>query len=138
MARRELAFQNHIIDSYARWGGFARKWTSEWQKGPPDLVCTHPSLGLHLVEAKHRPSFGNKRICIRNPLEPKQYDTIKKYIEGGAIVYLAIVRGEKAPASQIAYFNPLQEQLDPGSVQWYSYKPGKDKFPITQLIEAQL
>lgn len=134
MAQRELSFQKHLIDSYKRWGGFARKWSSEWQAGPPDLVCAHPLIGTHLVEVKHRPTFGNKRITITNPMDTHQYVTAKKYIEAGGRVYLAIVRGDKAINAQVAYFDPLLKELDPGSIRWYDYKPGADKFPIEQIM----
>ena len=52
--RVELKFQDHLIDSYSRQGGYARKWASEWQGGVQDLICSIPPIGLHLIEVKHR------------------------------------------------------------------------------------
>jgi hypothetical protein len=137
MGRNELKFQKHLIDSYENCGGMARKWASEWQKGPADLVCAHPLLQGHLVEVKHRPTFGNKNISIQNPMDTMQIKSARSYISAGMPVFLAIVRGEMANQSQVAYFDPLSEMISPAwPTVWFDYVPGK-KFPINKiLVEA--
>lgn len=129
--RRELAHQNHIIDSYKECGGHAAKWASEWQKGKPDLICSTPRLGGHLMEVKHRPDW--KRVC-KNLLEPKQIDECKKYLDAGCRVVVGVVRGEKTIKSEMALFDPLSETFDPVTAFWVPYVPGK-KYNINTLLD---
>lgn len=135
MARKELLFQKHIIDSYENSGGHARKWSSEWQKGPADLVCSHPILRGHLVEVKHRPTFGNRNIAIQNPMDEMQRKKAKDFMDAGMPVFLAIVRGEKAINSQITFVHPLQEMIKPLACKFHDYVPGV-KFPIKEILNG--
>lgn len=133
MARTELKYQKHIIDSYGLCDGFAAKWASEWQKGPPDLICSVPAFGCHLVEVKHLPDFGNKRITIKNPMTEMQQKWARDYKNAGTKVFLAIVRGHDALTSQITYVDPTQCRVDPGLVTWWDYVPGV-KYPINRIL----
>lgn len=135
MSRKELKFQNHIIDSYKHCGGMAKKWASEWQAGPPDLVASLPDFGIHLIEVKHRPSFGNKNIAIENPMTGLQQKTAKDYINAGGRVFLAIIRGDKALNSQITYVDPRLRYISPSECVFYDYKIGY-KFPIKEILEG--
>ncbi len=134
MARKELLFQRHIIQSYELSGGHARKWASDWAVGVPDLCCALPEFGGHFVEVKHLPTFGNKRITIVNPMTGLQMETAQRFIQGGALVWLAIVRGAGALDSQITFTDPTQSTIDPGACDWFDYKP-KLKFPIREILE---
>lgn len=128
--RQEIKFQGHLIKSYATYGGKARKWASEWQKGPADLVCALPGWGGHLVEVKHRPTFS---LSIKNPMDLKQQEEANQYLKGGMPVYLAIVRGGHALESQITYLNPLEEQYAANECTWFDYKAGCG-FPIPEIL----
>lgn len=101
--QRELAFQNHIMDSYALRGGCAKKWASEWQAGPPDLVCAFPGFGAHLMEVKHRPTWTVGK-SYKNPLTDKQISVCRDLHKGGATVMGGVVIGEKAIVSQLCLF----------------------------------
>ncbi len=133
MKRNELAFQGHIIDSYKYFGGYAKKWASELQKGVPDLIATTREHGLHLAEVKHRPEFG--KVSINNPLESKQQLVCREYIEGGSRVFGFLVSGEKAVKSRLYIFDPLCEKLDPKELKWVPYVIGL-KFDVVGLINS--
>lgn len=104
--RRELTYQKHIMDSYALQNGRAKKWASEWQKGPPDLVCALPKFGVHLMEVKHRPTWSIGKE-YKNPLTDKQLDECRSYWEAGGPVMGGVVIGEKAIRSTLVLF-PVQ------------------------------
>ena len=129
--RNELAFQNHVMDSYKNGGGYAKKWASEWQKGVPDLIATLPGIGLHLAEVKHRPDF-LKSGKIKNPLEPKQKQECRDYMNAGAMVCGLLIAGEKAVGSRLYIFNPTAEEVfdhDP----WVAYVLGR-KYDMADLL----
>lgn len=131
MKRTELSFQGHIIDSYKNFGGYAKKWASEWQKGVPDLIASLPGIGLHLAEVKHRPDFLTKGR-IANPLEPKQKQECRDFMAAGGMVCGYLVAGEKALGSRLYVFDPLAEEVhdhDP----WVAYVPGK-KYDLPDLL----
>jgi hypothetical protein len=131
MRRVELAFQKHIIDSYKTGGGYAKKWASEWQKGVPDLIASLPGVGLHLAEVKHRPDF-LKKGRIANPLEPKQRQECRDYIQAGAMVCGFLISGEKATGSRLYVFDPSADYVhdhDP----WVAYVPGI-KYDLSDLL----
>lgn len=111
--RVELKFQNHIIDSYEKFGGYARKWASDLQVGPPDLVGAMPEIGQHLMEVKHRPEFGDTKMSMPNPMDKKQIDVAKRYINANGVVFLGVVgKSSKAIGSTLSLFDPLDPQID--------------------------
>jgi len=101
--RDELKFQTHLVKSYASYGGFAKKWASEWQGGVPDLVCSLPMIGLHLIEVKHRPSFG-PGSDITNPMEKLQIEVGQSYAKAGAVSLLCVIGGDTDALKSVAYF----------------------------------
>lgn len=131
MKRTELAFQNHIIDSYKLRGGYAKKWASEWQKGVPDLIATLPGVGLHLAEVKHVPNFLDKGR-IPNPLEPKQKQECRDYMNGGAMVCGFLIAGAKTIGSRLYVFDPTAEEILDGDP-WVAYVGGS-KYDLTDLL----
>lgn len=48
----ELKEQLDIIKSIRRQGGFARKWSSDFQVGIPDIVAALPGIGAFFIEVK--------------------------------------------------------------------------------------
>jgi len=129
--RAELKFQNHIIDSYKLAGGTAKKWASEWQAGPPDLVCALRGYGVHLMEVKHLPTFTREN---KNPMTELQQKVAREYLAAGGMVVLGVVRGKKAINSELGLFNPIAKTIHPQDTVWSPYVPGK-KFPIRQALE---
>lgn len=109
MKRNELLFQNHIIESYERAGGRAQKWASEWQANKPDLICSLPLIGLHLMEVKHLPEWDPaKKNTHRNVLTIGQQKECKMYLDAGASVYAGVVmKSSYARGSVMALFNPI-------------------------------
>jgi hypothetical protein len=123
----ELRFQNHIIDSYAAQKGHACKWASEWQKGKPDLICAIPSFPMHLLEVKHLPDFGPgaKHDRVLNALEPKQRSEAKKYLEGGGVVFAAVIGcSDKAIGSKLGLFHTGVIGWFASDAWWADYRPG--------------
>lgn len=114
MAKRELAFQNHIIDSYKEKDGFCKKWASEWQKGAPDLIATLPEFGLHLAEVKHMPNL-KKTNKLKNPLTPKQRSICSHYSHAGANVMALVIAGENTRFTQLYAFPYAMEAFDGSS-----------------------
>lgn len=50
---KEVDFQRKICKRIEEQGGFGRKWSSEFQAGPPDLVLSHSQIGgVFLMEVK--------------------------------------------------------------------------------------
>lgn len=131
MAQRELAFQKHIIDSYKNAGGHARKWASEWQAGPPDLICALPGVGVHLIEVKHLPTFGEN--VVKNPMTSQQVNEAKRYIDAGGLAFLGVVSGTKAIYARLWLFDPLVEKIDPKQSISCKYVPG-EKFQVIELL----
>jgi hypothetical protein len=128
--RKELKFQDHLIDSYRLVGGHAHKWASEWLIGVPDLVCCLPTIGVHLIEVKHIPilSLGQK-----NPMTAKQVYECKRYKDAGGLVFLAVVKGgPEARATQVALFDVSNEKLYDPLSGWHPYVPGK-KYDVTRM-----
>ena len=113
MSRRELTFQSHIIDTYKLEGGTGRKWASEWQKGPPDLVLSCPVVGTHLAEVKHHPTFSVHR-AIQNPMTPKQISVAEEYIKAGSHVFLFLVSGNHARDAALHVYKPLITKTNEG------------------------
>lgn len=89
--KRELVFQDHIRKSYERQGGYARKWASAWTAGPPDLVCSLPGFGVHLMEVKHLPTW--KGGPINNPMTTLQQGESEKIEAAGGVALLGVVYG---------------------------------------------
>ncbi len=138
LRRTELKFQNHIIDSYQNCGGRARKWASEWQKGMPDLICSLPGVGGHLLEVKHEPEFGGIRKVIKNPLAPKQRNEAEKYIAAGCPVFAAIVCcGVLATGTKLALFHPMSDVFYFFEDQSVPYVAGHG-YDMRMLIENKL
>lgn len=111
MKKNELRFQTHIIKSYKKCGGYAKKWASEWQAGPPDLVCSHLVGGTHLVEVKHVPNWDHGK-SLKNPMTPAQKLEARSYIDAGGTVFLGVVFGSSdAKGSHLGYFDPREDQI---------------------------
>lgn len=137
MKKRELMFQDHIIRSYITCGGYAKKWSSEWVAGPPDLVCCLPGLEVHLVEVKHMPNMDpeNPRQ-YKNPMTPAQRLEAKKYGKAGGLVLLGVVAASSgARGSFLGVFDPLEEAIESPLTGWVPYVLG-DGFNITKLLGA--
>lgn len=128
MARRELVFQNHIIDSYKACGGASHKWATEMSGGKPDLVChlnadIYGWPGSHLTEVKHRPTFG--KLKINNPMTEQQKSFARRWVAAGGEVFLALVSGPKAIQSRLWLFDATLDTIDPvGYSVWVAYQPG--------------
>ena len=138
--RKEIPFQNHIMDSYEAHGGKARKWATELQVGVPDLICSLPVFGVHLAEVKHRPEFGCVgKMVMPNPLAPKQVSVAREFINGGGLVVMMVVaQSEKALGSWLYMFDPLCLNIDAtGWVPRVPYVPGR-KFNVRGLLEFYL
>lgn len=130
-ARRELKFQDHIVDSYKLAGGHARKWATDLQVGMPDLICSLLVYGCHLVEVKHRPSW-KRGGSYANPLTEKQKFECGKYKMAGAKVHgFVIVEGTDALGSHLALFDPTTPGVQ--LLQHVPYVAGK-KFNIAKLL----
>lgn len=110
MGRRELVFQNHVIDSCKLRGGYGKKWSSEWQGGNPDLVLSLPIVGVFLLELKHCPTWQLDK-WYKNPLTPKQMKEAKSWVNGGGLVLGGVVIGDKAVNSKLCVFNPTSEHV---------------------------
>lgn len=133
-ARRvELRFQDHLIDSYKYYKGYARKWASEWQNGVMDLICTLPGVAVHLTEVKHRPEFTGQ--TIKNPIEAIQRETAKSFINGGGDVLLCVIgNSTKAIGSYAYWFHPLVETISTENcLYWGKYEPGIG-FPVHMMF----
>lgn len=138
--RRELAFQNHIIDSYKRVGGHAQKWASEWQANKPDLICSLPGVGLHLIEVKHIPEFGPEmaRRVQTNNLTAGQRNECKHYLLAGARVWAGIIGSSSdARGATFALFDPLADKWGANNTMWVPYEL-KHKFNIEALVHNQI
>ena len=135
MSRKELRFQNHIIDTYKAEGGTGKKWASEWAVGNPDLVLSCHGAGVHLAEVKHRPTFDPKR-SIQNPMSAKQISAAKEYIAAGGSVYLFIVCGEKAPQSTLCIYDPLQGCSPDTLIATVPYQVGGKYKGLTDIMRS--
>lgn len=123
--QRELTFQKLIIGSYARQLGYARKWASDHTAGQPDLVCSMPGVGIHLVEVKHAPQFGDTVVDMANPMTALQQLTARKYIEAGGRVVLAVVgKSSGAIGSALYLYNPLLPRINTAKTCHSVYRPG--------------
>lgn len=116
--RAELKHQTLLVKSYNDAGGWARKWNSEWQAGPPDIIAHYGET--HFVEMKHLPDLTR---TVKNPMTPKQREEAKRMIAAGASVYLGVVRGD-GPKAEIAYFDPESDYVDPAKGLWVRRQPG--------------
>ncbi len=131
--RNELVFQGHIIDSYKRCGGHARKWATELMVGMPDLICALPGWGVHLVEVKHRPMWRLGRD-YPNPMTDKQRYEAGLYRNGGGRVFgFVVVESDRALGSFLVVFDPLLPQIQ--LVRFVYYEPGS-KYNINDLLGA--
>lgn len=92
--KRELSYQNRIIESYSLYEGFARKWATNLYVGMPDLICALPGYGLHLIEVKHHPVDPKKLSTFPDPRTPRQAFAALKYTNAGGEVYLGVVTGD--------------------------------------------
>lgn len=134
-ARRELKFQDHIIDSYKQCGGHARKWATDLQVGMPDLICSLRPHGVHLAEVKHRPEFILGRVYA-NPLTARQIHEAGLYTKAGGLALGYLVFGATdALGSMLKVFDPLAQLVDLGSGAWVPYQPGL-KFNMHKLLEG--
>lgn len=134
----ELKFQDHIIDSYHNHGGHAAKWASEWQKGKPDLICSLPFWGVHLLEVKHLPEFGSAKSMVRNALDTKQRSETKAYLEGGGLVRVAVVAFDThANKSKLGLFHTQIDSWFVGDTQWVEYVPGKG-YNMPELLKRNV
>jgi hypothetical protein len=136
-ARKELKFQDHIIDSYKLAGGHARKWATDLQVGMPDLICSLPGVGVHLAEVKHRPEWGLFG-CYRNPLTKKQILEATNYKNAGGLVFgYLVVRETDAIGSYLVAFDPTAIAVDTTNCPKVPYVPG-GKYDMMQLIAGGL
>lgn len=88
---KEVDFQRKIIEASEAQGGYGRKWSSEWQVGPPDLVLSHPELGgAYLMEVKLLKDT-TARFNVQTGVTQKQYDELKALHEAGAKVCIGVV-----------------------------------------------
>lgn len=134
----ELKFQDHIIDSYKSCGGHAAKWASEWQKGKPDLICSLPFWGVHLLEVKHLPEFGSVRSMVRNALDTKQRSETKAYLDGGGLVRAAVVAFDThANKSKLGLFHTQIDSWFIDDTQWVEYVPGKG-YNMPELLKRNI
>ena len=131
--QKELLFQKHIIDSYVNCGGYAHKWATELSVGNPDLVASLPNFGCHLVEVKHRPDWTERKY--KNPLNDKQGQQARRYIEAGGIALSMVVvgKGSRAIDSKLYIFSSLEEQIDLSLAMHVDYVPSK-KFNVDALM----
>lgn len=137
MARKELAFQKHIINSYKFWGGYAKKWASDLAVGNPDLACKLPDYPFHYIEVKHRPTWDGRRQ-INNPMTEKQKIEMKKWHNAGVVCALGVVTGDKAINSALYYCNPHGDYINESCVyDFVRYVPGKG-FNMPYLVAAVL
>lgn len=90
--RKELKYQPRIVDSYPFYGGFAKKWVTDVQVGNPDLICTLPWMGLHLIEVKHRPDWRVGYEYV-NPLAKIQGHVAGDFLKGGGLVFGLVITG---------------------------------------------
>lgn len=131
--RVELKFQKHIINSYKRQGGVARKWASEWQVGVPDIIASLPLVGVHLIEVKHRPEWESGQIRS-NPLDPIQISVAKDYINAGGLVIGAVVfASPEARGSCLTMFDPICSSFECGGPATAPYVPGLG-FDVRHLL----
>lgn len=129
--RRELKFQDHIIDSYKLAGGHARKWATDLQVGMPDLICSLLGYGCHLVEVKHRPEW-RPGLTYDNPLTLKQQLEARKFKEAGAKVHGFVVAGDTdAVGSFLILIDPLADRVK--MERYVPYVAGK-KFNVAKLL----
>ena len=65
---KEIDFQRKICKSIEKAGGFGRKWSSEWQAGPPDLVLSHQLIGgacfMEVKLIKSPPAIYNRNLSV--------------------------------------------------------------------------
>lgn len=132
-ARRELKFQDHIIDSYKLQGGHARKWATDLQVGMPDLICAIASIGVHLIEVKHRPTW-RRGGEYTNPLTAKQQFEASKYKGAGGLVFgCVVIEGQDAIGSYLAIFDPVRASVQLS--RYVPYAPGS-KYDMKRLLEG--
>jgi hypothetical protein len=135
MARRELNFQNHVLDSYELAGGYGKKWSSEWAAGNPDLVLALHGFGVHLMELKHRELWSVGKEYM-NPLTQKQRTEARRWREAGGNALGGVVIGEKAINSTLCLFMPTQDPivLQPELSLPYNFNGIGSKFPVETLL----
>jgi hypothetical protein len=137
MAKRELKFQNHIVNSYKIAGGYAKKWASDLAVGNPDLICS--LVRPHLMEVKHRPTWDGNRP-VKNPMTAKQVIEMGRWIDAGTMGMLGIVTGEKAINAVLHLCWPVPTD---GIISGHwvfargAYQPGVG-FPIETMIEEYI
>lgn len=133
--RQELKFQDYIIESYKRCGGYARKWATDMQVGLPDLCATLPEYGGHWSEVKHRPLWG-MGVSYKNPLDKMQVRNARLYIQGGALVYGAvIISSVNVTGSKLCVFHPLADCITADTSNTFDYVPGRG-YPIPKILHA--
>lgn len=124
--RRELKMQGHIVDSYKMVGGEALKINPSWNAGIGDLLCSLPGVGCHIIEVKHRPTFGPEyRGAVKNSMTELQKDRAKKWLAAGTPYLLCIVGGSsQARGSCLTLVDPLADDVDSNLVHWWPYRLG--------------
>jgi hypothetical protein len=134
MEQNELRFQNHIIDSYKLAGGYAKKWASEWQAHAPDLICSLPEIGLHLLEVKHIPAFSETKAIVKNALRVGQRREARLWRQAGGEVWAAVIgRSSEARGSALCFLDPLADPWDLREGVWVPYMLST-KFDVKSLI----
>lgn len=87
---KEVDFQRKIIEASEAQGGYGRKWSSEWQVGPPDLVLAHPDVSTYLMEVKLI-KLPTAKFNVKTGVTQKQYDELKALHDAGAKVCIGVV-----------------------------------------------
>lgn len=87
---KEVDFQRKIIEASEAQGGYGRKWSSEWQVGPPDLVLAHPDLGGYFMEVKLLKGLTAK-FNVQVGTTQKQRDELEAMEAAGAKVCVGVV-----------------------------------------------
>lgn len=137
MPRAELKMQSRIVESYAAHGGYAAKWKDEYTKGKPDLVCSLPGVGVHLLEVKHRPEWDLDRVSgVNNPMEERQVIEARRYMRAGGLILACLVVGGAKTVSdaQLAFFDPLSKVWYLHDAVWAPWHP-QNKFDVLRALK---
>ena len=138
MVQHELRFQDKLVDSYKRCGGHATKWNAKFVAGPPDLICSLPGVGIHLIELKHVPKFGAEKPQIDNPMTKIQIKSNFEFLKAGGLTLLGVIgRSENAMGSTLFLFSPLKTALKETEAFQLNYEYGRG-FDVSLLTRATI